>query len=145
MLLATKGARIKAGQRAERQKGRRLPQRHARRQSPITFEVLRPGIAIQRQRARPSFRWLSETSVEGTGREPARVDLDLGYLLRLQSFGTLGHTELYGITLVQRSESFCLDGRVVHENVIAGGALDESVTLGVVKPLHRTLFSGHNL
>ena len=61
----------------------------------------------------------------------------------LQPFGALGNGKLHRFALVERPVSFGLDGRVMDEDIISGSALDESIALRVVEPLHDTLFSIH--
>ena len=70
-------------------------------------------------------------------------NLELLDALSLKTFGTLRNGELHRFALGERSVSFCLDGGVMDENIISGSALDESIALRVVKPLHDTLFSIH--
>jgi len=74
----------------------------------------------------------------------AGPDLGLGleayYALRLQAFGALADFKLDRLALVQVSVSIPLDGRVVHKHVLARLALNETVALAGVEPLHRSLF-----
>jgi len=67
--------------------------------------------------------------------------LDLDYVCGLQALGTFIHRELHCLTLAERLEPSFLNGSVVDENIISGGALNETKSLGVVKPLDCTLFS----
>jgi len=67
--------------------------------------------------------------------------LDLDYVCGLQALGTFIHCELNSLTLAERLEPSFLNGSVVDENIVSGGALDEAKSLGVVKPLDCTLFS----
>lgn len=69
--------------------------------------------------------------------------LELLDALSLQTFGTLRNGELYRLAFRERSVSFCLDGGVMDEDIISGSALDKSIALRVVEPLHYTLFSIH--
>jgi len=69
--------------------------------------------------------------------------LELLDALSLKTFGTLRYGELHRFALGERSVSFCLDGGVMDEDIISGSALDESIALRVVEPLHDTLFSFH--
>jgi hypothetical protein len=61
----------------------------------------------------------------------------------LQAFGALGDGKLHRFALVERPVSFGLDGRVMDEDIISGSALDKSIALRIVEPLHYTLFSIH--
>jgi hypothetical protein len=61
----------------------------------------------------------------------------------LEAFGALRKIELDSLAFVQRPVSILLDGGIVDENILAGRALDESVTFSSVEPLHRTLLSTH--
>ena len=69
--------------------------------------------------------------------------LELLDAFSLQAFGTLRDGKLHRFALVERSVSFGLDGRVMDEDIISGSALDKSIALRVVEPLHDTLFSIH--
>jgi len=62
------------------------------------------------------------------------------YVLSLQALGSLFHFELYRLAFLQAAETVRLDGRKMHENIFAALARDESETLGIVKPLHCSLF-----
>src|ERR1043166_8135794 len=62
------------------------------------------------------------------------------YVLSLQALGSLFHLELHRLTFLQAAEAVRLDRREMHENIFAALARDESKTLGVVKPLHCSLF-----
>src|ERR1039457_6047185 len=60
---------------------------------------------------------------------------------RLKAFWAFEQVELDGLAIVQRAVAVLLDGREMHEHILAGGALDESVSLRPVEPLHSTLLS----
>jgi hypothetical protein len=49
--------------------------------------------------------------------------------------------EVDRIALIQHFESLFLDGGKMDEDIFARGPLDESITLGTVKPLHYTVFA----
>src|SRR5207249_10947992 len=57
---------------------------------------------------------------------------------RLQALRAIGHVELDLLAFSQRPETIALDGRVVHEHVLAALLGDEAETLRFVEPLHRT-------
>src|ERR1700722_2188722 len=59
----------------------------------------------------------------------------------LQALRAAGHFELYAGAFIQRFVSAGLNVRKMHENILAGFALDESEAFGRVKPLHCTFFS----
>src|SRR5580692_7747969 len=59
----------------------------------------------------------------------------------LQTLGAAGHFELYAGAFIQRFVPAGLNSRKMHENILAGFALDESEAFGRVKPLHCTFFS----
>src|SRR5437868_2303327 len=61
-------------------------------------------------------------------------------VLGLQTLGTLLDLEFHLRAFVQRTVAVRLDSRKVHKNVIAGGSLDESISLCGVKPLNNTFF-----
>src|ERR1700719_1160445 len=60
---------------------------------------------------------------------------------RLESLRAFQQIELYGLAFIQRTITVLLDGRKMHEDIFAGGALDESISLRSVEPLHSTLLS----
>jgi len=62
------------------------------------------------------------------------------YVLGLPALGALNHIELDLLTFLQAAESTRLDSREVDENVLAILAADETITLGVVKPLYCSCF-----
>src|ERR1700690_1490755 len=66
--------------------------------------------------------------------------LDRGNVLRLPAFGAFGHVELHGLAFLQALEAASLNSGEMHENVFAILTADEAVALGVVKPLHCSLF-----
>src|ERR1035438_1865838 len=63
---------------------------------------------------------------------------DIACLEALRAFEQI---ELDGLAFVQRAVAVLLDGREMHENILARGALDKSVSLRPVEPLHSTLLS----
>jgi hypothetical protein len=62
---------------------------------------------------------------------------------RLESFGTFEQLELHNFAFVQRAISIFLDDGEMDEHVFACGALDETISLGSVKPLYCTLLFIH--
>ena len=67
-------------------------------------------------------------------------NLDCGDVLCLPPLGSLHQAELDGLSFLQAAESLSLNRRVVDEDVFAILPADEPVPLGVVEPLHRSLF-----
>jgi hypothetical protein len=67
--------------------------------------------------------------------------LETSDVRRLKTFGAFEEIELDGFAFVQRAISVLLDRREMDEYVLARGALDKSVTLCSVKPLHSSLLS----
>ena len=61
-------------------------------------------------------------------------------VLGLQTLGTLRHLELHTLAFLQAAETAGLDRGEVHENILATLAADKPVTLGIIKPLHCSLF-----
>ena len=53
----------------------------------------------------------------------------------LRTLRTVDNLELHCLAFLERTEPIALNGRVVHEDITASVALDESVALGVVEPL----------
>lgn len=64
------------------------------------------------------------------------------YILCLPALGAFDHIELDLLTFLQAAESICLNRREVHEYIFSILAADETITLGVVKPLHCSCFHG---
>jgi hypothetical protein len=68
--------------------------------------------------------------------------LDGLYVLGLPPFRAFDYIELDLLTFLQAAESTRLNGREVYEHVLAVLAADETITLGVVKPLYCSCFHG---
>src|SRR5690349_11817449 len=66
--------------------------------------------------------------------------LGAAHVLSLQPLGSLLDFELYLRAFIQSPISIGLDGREMHEHIVATGALDKSITLGGIKPLHYAFF-----
>ena len=66
--------------------------------------------------------------------------LDRSDVFRLEAFRPLGDVELDRLAFLQAAKAACLDGRKMHENIVAGLAADKAEAFGVVKPLHCSLF-----
>ena len=60
---------------------------------------------------------------------------------RLESFGALQQIKLHGFTFVERAVTVLLDGGEVHEYIFSRGALDKSISLRPIKPLHCSFLS----
>ena len=69
--------------------------------------------------------------------------LDLDYVFCVRSLGSFSYREFDRLPLFEAFEAGTLNCGMMHEDIAARGALNESVTLGVVKPLHFSLFSFH--
>ena len=67
--------------------------------------------------------------------------LEANDVLSLQTLRSLLDFKLDGLAFVQALIAFGLNSREVDENVLAGLALNESVTFAGVEPLHSSLFS----
>jgi hypothetical protein len=65
---------------------------------------------------------------------------DPDHVLGLQALWSLLHLKLHLRAFIQRAIPVRLDSRKMDENIVAGGPLDKSITLGGVKPLHYTSF-----
>ena len=66
--------------------------------------------------------------------------LDALDVLRLPALGALYDVELNLLTFLQAAKTVCLDGGEVHEYVLAILAADETIALGIVKPLYCSCF-----
>jgi hypothetical protein len=62
------------------------------------------------------------------------------YVLCLPAFGATLDIELHGLTFLEAAETVRLNCRMMDEYVLAILTADEAKTLGVVKPLHCSLF-----
>jgi hypothetical protein len=58
----------------------------------------------------------------------------------LEALRPLYHVKLHRLALLKATESIRLNGREMHENILAGLTADEPEALGVVKPLYCSLF-----
>ena len=67
-------------------------------------------------------------------------NLDGSHILSLPALRPFGHVKLHGLAFLQASESARLNGREMHENVLATLAADKAIALGVVEPLNCSLF-----
>jgi hypothetical protein len=68
------------------------------------------------------------------------VELQGANFFGLQTFLALGDLELDALAFGQAAEAVGLDGGVMDENVLTALALNKTKTLGIVKPLHCSLF-----
>src|SRR5262249_14389618 len=103
---------------------------------------------------RPKQQSLSADSTEATGYSPSKLKgglpaafcseclsgLQSLHVLRLPALGAFHDVELYLLTFLQAAESARLDGGEMHEDIFAILTADESIALGIVKPLHCSCF-----
>ena len=66
--------------------------------------------------------------------------LDALDVLCLPALGAFDHVKLYLLTFLKAAESARLNCGEVHEYILSILAADESIALGVVKPLHCSCF-----
>src|SRR5215467_10683861 len=71
-------------------------------------------------------------------------DSSTNYVAGLIALGTFEQVELDSLSFIQCAVAIFLNGGEMYEHVLAGGALDKSITLGSVEPLHCTLLSHRN-
>jgi hypothetical protein len=71
---------------------------------------------------------------------PRSYELEAYDVLSLQALRALLDLELDSLSLIERLIAVGLNGRKVYENVLAGLALDESVSLAGIEPLYCSLF-----
>src|SRR5438874_6312835 len=74
------------------------------------------------------------------GRFNSVLGLERSDVFCLEAFRPLGDVELDRLTFLQAAKTACLNGRKMHENIVAGLAADKAEALGIVKPLHCSLF-----
>src|SRR5208283_4899338 len=67
--------------------------------------------------------------------------LGADYVAGLKAFGAFEQIELHGLTLVERAIAVLLNGGEMYENILTRGALDETISLRPVEPLHSSLLS----
>ena len=60
---------------------------------------------------------------------------------RLEAFGALQQIKLHGLSFVECAVTVLLDGGEVHEYIFPRGALDKSISLRPVEPLHCSFLS----
>jgi hypothetical protein len=60
-------------------------------------------------------------------------------ILGLESFSSLDHLKLNLLVLLERLETFSLDGGMMHEDIGAVLLGNEAITLSIVEPFHLTL------
>ena len=58
----------------------------------------------------------------------------------LEALGALDHVKLHRLAFLKAAESIRLDGREMHENIIAGPTAKKTIAFGVVKPFYCSLF-----
>jgi len=71
---------------------------------------------------------------------PACQRLEADYVLGLQALRALLDFKFDGLAFVEGLVALGLDRRKVDENILPGLALDETVSLAGVEPLHSSLF-----
>jgi hypothetical protein len=86
------------------------------------------------ERARPLLR------LTGTNSQLNVAELQGANVLSLPALRSFGDLELNALALLQAAKTTSLDGREMHENILAGLPADEAVALSVVKPLDCSLF-----
>jgi hypothetical protein len=69
-----------------------------------------------------------------------KAGLNSIHVLGLQALRTLLDLELNLRTFIQATVTVRLNGREMHEHIVAAGPLDKSITFGGIKPLHNTFF-----
>jgi len=66
--------------------------------------------------------------------------LDALDVLCLPALGTFDYVKLHLLTFLKAAESTGLNRREMHEDILTVLAADETIALGVVKPLHCSCF-----
>jgi hypothetical protein len=92
-------------------------------------------LRIPREKERGGQKWTPPSKCYNAA-------LDATNVRGLEALGPLRNLELDLVTLVQATETVALNRSVMDENVRTLLTRDETETLGVVEPLHSTLF--HN-
>ena len=76
----------------------------------------------------------------GLRKSAPNLELERPNVLGLPAFGSFSDLKFHALTFLQAAETARLDGREMHENVFATLAADKAIALGVVEPLHCSLF-----
>ena len=89
----------------------------------------------------PIFQGCHPLEKQG-GPDQARPFLKLkaDYVFRLQALWALTYLKLHSLPFIQAAVTLRLNGRVMHENVLTGLALNEAKTFACIEPLHSSLF-----
>ena len=93
-------------------------------------------------------KWVADSQKNKKGDREAALSLDCKsglrrfYVLCLPALRAFDHVELDLLTFLQAAESICLNRGEVHEYIFSILAADETITFGVVKPLHCSCFHG---
>jgi hypothetical protein len=66
--------------------------------------------------------------------------LEAGNVLSLKAFGAFLYFKLHGLTFVERFVPVHHDRREMNENIFPGLALDKTIALRSIEPLHCSLF-----
>jgi hypothetical protein len=69
--------------------------------------------------------------------------LEADYALSLQTLGSLLDFKFHRLPFVEGLVALGLDGGEMDKNILAGLSLDETVSLGRIKPLDCSLLSAH--
>ena len=64
---------------------------------------------------------------------------------RLEPFWSLQQIKLHRLALIQRTVSVFLDGGEMHEHILSGGTLDETIPLSPVEPFYCSFLSHKKL
>ena len=90
----------------------------------------------------PADFFFAAKPVEGSAAPFFRVSPTLygPDVLSLPALRPFGHFKLHSLTLLQAAKTAALDCREMYEHILAILAADETITFGVVKPLHCSLF-----
>ena len=108
----------------------------------LTLAVRRQRYVISFCNLRPHLAALNKKTLpRGQEGSPRVRSLCADNVCRLEAFGALQQIKLHGLTLVECAVSILLYRGEVHEYVLTRGALDKSISLRPVEPLHSTFLS----
>jgi hypothetical protein len=102
-----------------------------------------PAYGFGRRHSANILQSNERTALNGSNQRSTLMKLQAHDAFGLQTLGALLDLEFDCLALIQSLVSLALDGRKMNENVLSGLALDESITLGRIEPLHCTLLFSH--
>src|SRR5438270_3506838 len=89
---------------------------------------------------RATLKENARSRVLAPGGSNSALGLERSDVFCLEALRPLGDIELDRLAFLQAAKPACLDGREMHEDIVARLAADKAKALSVIKPLHCSLF-----